>query len=64
MDRPRRSTRQTVRFIDSITSSPSSAMPATRTKRKTTQESASDPAEQVRTLLTSPKSALTTMDIS
>ncbi|KAG6879109.1 hypothetical protein C0992_005135 [Termitomyces sp. T32_za158] len=57
MDRPRRTTRPPVRLIDTLPSSPST----TRQKRKTTQD---DPAEQLHTLLTSPKSALTTMDVS
>ncbi|KAG6841638.1 hypothetical protein C0991_008623 [Blastosporella zonata] len=59
MDRPRRSTRPPARLADAI---PSSPPPATRPKRKTPHDA--DPAEQLHVLLTSPKSVLTTLDIS
>ncbi|KAG5336913.1 hypothetical protein E4T56_gene11881 [Termitomyces sp. T112] len=61
MDRPRRTTRQPARLIDIVTSSPPTT---TRSKRKTTQDAPIDTAEQLHTLLTSPKSDLTTMEIS
>ncbi|KAG6872825.1 hypothetical protein C0995_006307 [Termitomyces sp. Mi166 len=61
MDRPRRTIRQPVRLIDTVIPSPPNT---TRPKRKTTQDAPIDPAEQLHTLLTSPKSGLTTMDIS
>ncbi|KAG6868893.1 hypothetical protein C0993_008191 [Termitomyces sp. T159_Od127] len=60
MDRPRRTARPPVRLIDTLSSSP----PTTRPKRKTTQDAPIDSAEQLHTLLTSPKSALTTVDVS
>ncbi|KAG6867427.1 hypothetical protein C0993_002889 [Termitomyces sp. T159_Od127] len=60
MDRPRRAVRPPARLIDTLCSSP----PTTRPKRKTTQDAPTDSAAQLHTLLTSPESAPTTMDLS
>ncbi|KAG6917207.1 hypothetical protein DXG01_003412 [Tephrocybe rancida] len=61
MDRPRRSTRPPARLTETPAPAPTVS---TRPKRKTTQDVVIDPAEQLHTLLTNPKSALTSLDIS
>ncbi|KAG5653885.1 hypothetical protein H0H81_009707 [Sphagnurus paluster] len=61
MDRPRRSTRQPAKFLDATRSSPPPASSPIRPKRKSQDV---DPVNQLHMLLTSPKSILTSIDIS